>query len=159
VPEDVGAHLFKVTMRLASAIRKVTGSDDMNIVVNSGAAAGQDEPHYHVHIIPRRADDGFQIDLPFSGSSMPDRTQLDAMAVQLIAAMRDPMKASSSPDRKGPRHEPVAKAPKRMPVPDREVTVRRAVEGVTTGKPADRGVWHVEEGPHGELVYEKRETI
>src|SRR5882757_707382 len=53
VPAEIGMHLFQVTMRLANAVRKVTGSDDMNIVVNSGKAAGQDEPHYHVHIIPR----------------------------------------------------------------------------------------------------------
>src|SRR5688572_27637999 len=96
VPPEIGVHLFKVTMKLAGAIRRVTGCDDMNIVVNSGAAAGQDEPHYHVHIIPRRENDGFTIDLPFSGSPMPDRTLLDAMAVQLIAAMRDPMKTGSS---------------------------------------------------------------
>src|SRR5438105_3683675 len=92
VPPELGMHLFRVTMRLAGAIRRVTGCDDPNIVVNSGAAAGQDEPHYHVHIIPRRYGDGFNINLPFDGSSMPDRTVLDAVAVQLIAAMRDPMK-------------------------------------------------------------------
>src|SRR5258708_6992304 len=92
VPPELGMHLFRVTMRLAGAIRKVTGCEDLNIVVNSGAAAGQDEPHYHVHIIPRRHRDGFDINLPFAGSQMPDRTVLDAVAVQLIAAMRDPMK-------------------------------------------------------------------
>jgi histidine triad (HIT) family protein len=99
VPPELGMHLFHVTMRLANAVRKVTSCEDMNIVVNSGAAAGQDEPHYHVHIIPRRHGDGFHIDLPFGGSQMPDRTVLDAMAVQLIAAMRDPMKSQSSGER------------------------------------------------------------
>src|SRR3954470_179987 len=118
VPQEIGAHLFKVTMRLAAAIRRVTGCEGLNIVVNSGAAAGQDEPHYHVHIIPRRADDGFTIDLPFSGSAMPDRTHLDSMAVQLIAAMRDPMKSGTSPDQKGWR-KPDTKIPKRTPVPER----------------------------------------
>ncbi|MEO6876838.1 MAG: HIT family protein [Gemmatimonadaceae bacterium] len=92
VPEELGAHLFRVTMRLANAIRHVTGCEDMNIVVNSGAAAGQDEPHYHVHIIPRRPGDGFDIPLPFNGSQMPDRTVLDAYAVQIISALRDPVR-------------------------------------------------------------------
>jgi len=92
VPPQIGLHLFKVTMQLANAVRHVTGSDDMNIVVNNGAAAGQDEPHYHVHIIPRRAGDGFDIPLPFDGSAMPDRTVLDAYAAQIIAALRDPMR-------------------------------------------------------------------
>jgi histidine triad (HIT) family protein len=166
VPPEIGLHLFQVTMRLAGAIRRVTGCDDMNIVVNSGAAAGQDEPHYHVHIIPRRENDGFTIDLPFAGSAMPDRTLLDAMAAQLIAALRDPMKAGGSSERKPPltKTMPEVAAPKgpkrsRAAAPEREVSVRRAIEGVTTGSPAERGVWHVEEGPHGELVYEKRDSL
>src|SRR5438045_3479699 len=82
VPQELGLHLFRVTMRLTAAIRQVTGCEDFNIVVNSGAAAGQDEPHYHVHIIPRRDGDGFDIPLPFNGSEMPDRTGLDAYAAR-----------------------------------------------------------------------------
>lgn len=96
VPIELGIHLFKVTMQLANAVRKVTGTDDLNIVVNSGLAAGQDEPHYHVHIIPRRVGDGFDIPLPFNGSEMPDRTVLDAYAVQIISALRDPMRPDAS---------------------------------------------------------------
>ena len=96
VPIELGIHLFKVTMQLANAVRKVTGTDDLNIVVNSGIAAGQDEPHYHVHIIPRRVGDGFDIPLPFNGSQMPDRTVLDAYAVQIISALRDPMRPDAS---------------------------------------------------------------
>ena len=102
VPEELGLHLFKVTMRLANAIRAVTGCDDLNIVVNSGAAAGQDEPHYHVHIIPRRAGDGFDIPLPFNGSQMPDRTVLDAYAVRIISALRDPVRTESRNGRDAP---------------------------------------------------------
>jgi histidine triad (HIT) family protein len=165
VPPEIGMHLFQVTMKLAGAIRRVTGCDDMNIVVNSGAAAGQDEPHYHVHIIPRRENDGFEIDLPFSGSAMPDRTLLDAMAVQLIAAMRDPMKAGTPATGSGrqaaDKPQPAARKPQpatRRAAPEREVKVQRAIEGVTTGRPDERGAWHVEEGAHGELVYERRES-
>jgi len=63
----------------------------MNIVVNSGAAAGQDEFHYHIHVIPRRDGDGFDVPLPFANSEMPDRQHLDAMAARIIAANCDPM--------------------------------------------------------------------
>ena len=79
-------------MKLASVIRKVTKCEDMNIVVNSGKTAGQDVFHYHVHLIPRRDNDGFDIPLPFGGSEMPDRTLLDAMAARIIAALRDPVR-------------------------------------------------------------------
>jgi len=92
VPPDLAMHLFDVAMRLTPIIRRVAGAADMNIVVNSGANAGQNVFHYHVHLIPRTADDGFDIPLPFPGSSMPDRTKLDATAARIIAAMRDPMR-------------------------------------------------------------------
>lgn len=91
LPPDLGMHLFEVATELGPAIRKVSGADGMNIVVNSGAAAGQDVFHYHVHLIPRREGDGFDIPLPFDGSAMPDRTQLDACAARVIAALRDPV--------------------------------------------------------------------
>lgn len=90
IPPDLAMHLFDVALRLSPILRKVTGSDDMNIVVNSGEAAGQNVYHYHVHLIPRRAGDGFDIALPFGDSVMPDRTFLDAMAVRIIAELRNP---------------------------------------------------------------------
>ncbi len=95
VPPKVAMHLFEVALKLGPIVRGVSDSDDLNIVVNSGEAAGQDVFHYHVHLIPRRDDDGFDVPLPFSGSEMPDRTLLDAMAVRIIAELRDPVRRSS----------------------------------------------------------------
>jgi histidine triad (HIT) family protein len=65
----------------------------MNLVVSSGAAAGQDVYHFHVHLIPRHPGDSFDVPLPFPGSEMPERERLDAMAARIIAATRDPAKA------------------------------------------------------------------
>ena len=93
VPHDVATHCFEIAMRLAPIVRELCSCDDMNLVVNSGEHAGQDVFHYHVHLIPRGADDGFDIPLPFPGSRMPDRTQLDAMAARIISATRDPARA------------------------------------------------------------------
>jgi histidine triad (HIT) family protein len=106
VPQDLGLHLFRVTMRLANAITHVSGCKDLNIVVSSGEQAGQDEPHFHVHLIPRRAGDGFDIPLPFDGSSMPDRTVLDAYAARIIAALRDPVGRASASGKDVPRNDP-----------------------------------------------------
>src|SRR5919109_311324 len=80
IPSELAAHLFRIATRLVPAVKKVANAEGMNIVVNSGSAAGQDEPHYHVHDIP----------LPFQGSEMPDRTLLDATAVRIMTALRDP---------------------------------------------------------------------
>jgi len=155
VPEEIGLHLFRVTMRLANAVRHVTGCEDMNIVVNSGAAAGQDEPHYHVHIIPRREGDGFDIPLPFNGSSMPDRTVLDAYAAQIISALRDPMRGAptTSPE---PDHA-VRRSVDRtvaMPVFDEAGGRRPAVEVQRASSPSDTN-WEIQEGAHGEIIYDR----
>jgi histidine triad (HIT) family protein len=93
IPHEVAMHLFDVAMKLGSVIRTVTKAEGMNMVVNSGSAAGQEELHFHVHLIPRWAEDGFDVPLPYPDSMMPDRTVLDATAVRIISALRDPARA------------------------------------------------------------------
>lgn len=92
LPTELGMHLFEVAMRLGPVIRRVGGADAMNLIVSSGEAAGQDVYHFHIHLIPRHAGDGFDVPLPFAGSAMPDRTVLDAQAAQILASLRDPMR-------------------------------------------------------------------
>lgn len=119
VPQELGVHLFGVTMKLAGAVKRVTNCEGLNLVVNSGVAAGQDVFHYHVHIIPRMKGDGFDIELPFSGSEMPDRTVLDMTAARIIAAMRDPIRHGASSSGGGSEEEAVpqrATAPRGMPM-------------------------------------------
>ena len=91
VPAELAQHLFEVATMLVPAVKKVANAEGMNVVVNSGRAAGQDEPHFHIHVIPRTPGDGFDIPLPFSGSAMPDRTMLDAAAARIATALRDPI--------------------------------------------------------------------
>jgi len=158
VPQELGVHLFKVTMRLAGAIRHVTGCDDLNIVVNSGAAAGQDEPHYHVHIIPRREGDGFDIPLPFNGSEMPDRTVLDAYAARIISALRDPMRDAASTEKQGGKDGHTEKGDRAervvaLPV-YHESKVERAAAPPQRSPVSRDGHWRAREGAHGELLYE-----
>lgn len=94
IPADLARHLFEVALKLAPIVRGLANADGMNVIVNSGAAAGQDVFHYHVHVIPRRPGDGFDVALPFAGSEMPDRTLLDATAARIISALRDPARAT-----------------------------------------------------------------
>jgi histidine triad (HIT) family protein len=108
IPHKLAMHLFEVAMELAPVAKQVARADGLNIVVNSGAAAGQDVFHYHVHVIPRCPDDGFDIPLPFAGSQMPDRTVLDVQAARIIAAFRDPVATRTRMDRRsGDRRQQV----------------------------------------------------
>jgi histidine triad (HIT) family protein len=171
VPAELGAHLFKLTMSLAGAIRKVTGCEDMNIVVSSGEAAGQDEPHYHVHIIPRQQGDGFDVPLPFGGSAMPDRTLLDAYAARILSALRDPMRidaAESGPSsgvvrrhtsgrpKAGARTHPVRSSERPVALPTFDESERKAADAPAVETPSPAAVYLSEdEGPHGELRCER----
>src|SRR6185437_10095302 len=171
VPADLGVHLFRVTMHLADAVRSVTGCEGMNLVVNSGDAAGQDEPHYHVHIIPRRAGDGFDIPLPFGGSTMPDRMMLDAYAARIIAALTDPMRVEAADSGHGRVHgsdsskkrtegrispksaEPNPERSVALPVYDESGRSRPSSSTPARDERSERR-WRVREGAHGELLYE-----
>ena len=90
LPPDVGHHLHGVATTLARTVTSVFRAPGINIVVSSGAVAGQDVFHYHVHVIPRRAGDGFDVPLPFPGSAMPSREQLDASAARILSELRNP---------------------------------------------------------------------
>lgn len=92
LPAETSAQLFGVVTRLVPVVSAAAHAEGMNLVVSSGAAAGQDVYHFHIHLIPRKVGDGFEVPLPFPGSVVPPRTALDAMAARIIGAMRDPMK-------------------------------------------------------------------
>jgi histidine triad (HIT) family protein len=46
-----------VAHRVAAALRRALEPDGLNIRSNSGARAGQDVFHFHVHLVPRYDDD------------------------------------------------------------------------------------------------------
>ena len=58
-PNDVRAKLINVTCCLANKIKKNLNAEGVNIVNNSGEAAGQTVMHTHIHIIPRYNGDEF----------------------------------------------------------------------------------------------------
>ena len=80
--EDTGAELFKVTMRIAQAVRRSNVKcEAVNLFLADGEAAGQEEFHVHMHVIPRCKDDEFtlQIDYP----TRPTREDLDKIAERI----------------------------------------------------------------------------
>jgi histidine triad (HIT) family protein len=55
---DTLAHLAGQLPRLARGVLKVTGAEGYNLLQNNGRVSGQEVPHVHFHIIPRKAGDG-----------------------------------------------------------------------------------------------------
>ena len=61
VCEDVGVVLGGALRRISQAVMLATGATAYNVLQNHGAAAGQEVPHVHFHLISQDADG---LDLP-----------------------------------------------------------------------------------------------
>ncbi len=84
----VGAHLFKVGMRINKALRKSGIScEGVNLIVADGEAAGQEVFHVHLHVIPRFAGDGFESHFGPQYDTPLNRTTLDAIADQIRSSL------------------------------------------------------------------------
>src|SRR5713226_3845839 len=65
--EETGAHLFRVAMRLAQAIRQSgLRCEGINVFLADGEAAFQDVFHVHLHVFPRYRGDPFRIEADWS---------------------------------------------------------------------------------------------
>ncbi|MBT3298104.1 HIT domain-containing protein [archaeon] len=58
VPETELNHMFKVSKAMSQILLKSMRAKGTNIFVANGAAAGQKAPHFMIHLIPRKDDDG-----------------------------------------------------------------------------------------------------
>jgi histidine triad (HIT) family protein len=86
---EIGAHLFKITMRISEAVRKSgVRCEGINLFVADGEDASQDVFHFHLHIIPRFKGDGF--DLKFGPNNLlrPSRKKLNKIANDIRKFLR-----------------------------------------------------------------------
>jgi histidine triad (HIT) family protein len=62
VPDDLTGRIFSAANRLSTASFEAFGALGTNLMVNNGTPAGQVEPHFMVHILPRKEKDGVSIE-------------------------------------------------------------------------------------------------
>jgi histidine triad (HIT) family protein len=62
MPESLGSELLE-TIKKIFEIRAKEGAEGFNIVMNNFAAAGQFVMHAHVHLLPRKGQDGKELGL------------------------------------------------------------------------------------------------
>jgi len=87
LPEDLFMHLMKVAKHLALAVKKATGAEGINIIMNNEPAAGQViTDHAHIHIVPRFVGDGLQ---NWAGKQSYEDGEKDAYAEKITAALAD----------------------------------------------------------------------
>lgn len=61
LPQQELMTLYPLAKDLSSKIKEKFESDGINIVQNNGVAAGQSVDHFHLHIIPRKNEDGITL--------------------------------------------------------------------------------------------------
>ncbi len=83
--EDTGAHLFRVTMRVAEAVRRSgVRCEGINLFLADGEAAFQEVFHVHIHVFPRFEGDAFRLSADWSVH--PSREELDEVAAAIRRA-------------------------------------------------------------------------
>lgn len=87
--EETGAHMFKIAMRIAKALRHSSiKCEGIDLFLADGEAAFQEVFHVHLHVIPRFKGDGFEIKIGPNYGLKPDRKELDRIAEKIREAMR-----------------------------------------------------------------------
>ncbi len=80
--EETGGRIFQVGMRLAAALRVALGCPGVNFYLADGAAAGQEVPHVHLHLLARFRGDGFGLRTG-PGYARASRADLDRVAARI----------------------------------------------------------------------------
>ena len=78
VPASTLEHIIVVAKTLAQAYERKLGVTAVNVLHASGKAAQQSVFHFHLHLVPRRENDG----LPLVHIASPEGTQLGCPAIQ-----------------------------------------------------------------------------
>ncbi|MGO1070017.1 HIT family protein [Lysobacter sp. CA199] len=81
--EAIAGHLMAIAVRVAKALAAAERPPGLNLWQSNGDAGGQEVPHVHLHVQPRREGDGilrlYRDGLPAAS----DRGRLDRLAAQI----------------------------------------------------------------------------
>ncbi len=80
-PEELLGHMMAVAAKIGTAQMKAFGYEGFNLVQNNGEAAGQTVFHLHIHIIPRKTDDGAMVGWT-PGETTPEEMAETAAAIK-----------------------------------------------------------------------------
>jgi histidine triad (HIT) family protein len=90
IPDALAAHCLRVAKQLAPGIREATGAGAVNLFSANGKVGGQDVLHFHLHLIPVREGEIFDLQLPKEDAPIPSRSALDVMAARIGRAVQAP---------------------------------------------------------------------
>jgi histidine triad (HIT) family protein len=81
---ETGKHLFLVAHRIANVYRAgAIECEGVNLWISDGEVAGQEVPHVHLHVVPRRVGDSLSIRYDAEPWNESQRPQLDEIATRI----------------------------------------------------------------------------
>ncbi|MET4729210.1 histidine triad (HIT) family protein [Lysobacter enzymogenes] len=85
--EDTAGRLMALAVRVARALAVDGAPPGLNLWQSNGHAGGQEVPHVHLHVQPRRVGDGLMRVYPNGVPAPSPRETLDALAARIAARL------------------------------------------------------------------------
>lgn len=85
--DDEAAAVFRMAVRVARRVQAAFAPAGITVLQANGAAGFQTVPHFHLHVLPRHADDGVALTWPRKD---PPMAELQALAARLRAVPDTP---------------------------------------------------------------------
>ncbi|MDQ2905336.1 MAG: HIT domain-containing protein [Chloroflexota bacterium] len=87
--DQQAAHILQAAVRIARAIRDVSGCEGLNLAQSNGRAGQQDVFHFHLHLLPRFSDDvtAGRVLLHWD-NTVQERPVLDMLAAKVRARLQ-----------------------------------------------------------------------
>ncbi len=82
--DDLVEEIFKVAKKMDIVIRNSEiKCEGINFLLADGVAAGQEVPHFHVHVFPRYDNDGFGYKYPPNYENKPSKNELEEISEKI----------------------------------------------------------------------------
>src|SRR5918998_4187985 len=95
--ERDAAAVFEIVWKLAGAVETASQVNASTIAIHNGSEAGQEVPHVHVHIVPRRRDDGAgAIHSMFKVKPKLSSQEMDSLCEKIASNLSSSSSSSSS---------------------------------------------------------------
>ena len=85
VPDEIVAKMMDIAKKISHAALAALKAQGTTIFVANGAPAGQRAPHFMLHVIPRVAGDGVELDIPLKDYSLAEANEARKKLQERIA--------------------------------------------------------------------------
>jgi histidine triad (HIT) family protein len=86
LPAEVAGAVMGTVVRVAGAVRKALAPEGISVWSSNGAAAGQEVPHVHLHVVARFGGDGL-LRVYAERPPYPGRADLDELAARITGGL------------------------------------------------------------------------